>query len=305
MREKLYFLGCLLLIGAFWGFTQPLTKVAVSEGYRQFGLIFWQIAIAAVILGAICWIRGARLPFGRQHLVAYTVIALVGTVIPNGASYQAMVHLPAGILAILLSTIPMLAFPIALMLGNEAFRIRRLIGLALGFAAMVLIALPETSLPDRAMIAFLPLAMVAPLCYAFEGNYVARWGIAGLDPFQVMFGAALVGLSFTLPLALGTGQFIDPRTEWNAPEYALLISSVIHAFTYTAYVWLVGRAGPVFAVQVSYPVTAFGLIWSMVLLGERYSLWIWAAFAVMVVGLTLVQPRPRLLDSAKPIGETG
>ncbi len=304
MREKVFLLGCLLLIGAFWGFTQPLTKVAVSEGYRQFGLIFWQIVISAVILGAISLIRGAPLPLKMPHLIAYTMIALIGTIIPNGASYQAMVHLPAGLLAILLSTIPMLAFPMALALRNEPFRVRRLLGLGLGCAAMIMIALPETSLPDRAMIAFLPLAMIAPLCYAFEGNYVARWGVAGLDPFQLMFGASLVGVVITLPLAVGSGQFVDPRTEWNAPEIALVLSSTIHAFTYTAYVWMISRAGPVFAVQVSYPVTAFGLIWSMILLGERYSPWIWAAFAVMLVGLTLVQPRPRLLDSAAPLRET-
>lgn len=305
MREKLFLLGFLVLIGALWGATQPLTKIAVSEGYRQFGLIFWQAVISTVILGAICLMRGAKIPFRGPHLFVYPVIALIGTVIPNGASYQAMVYLPAGLVSLLLSTIPMIAFPMALALGNEAFRMRRLIGLALGFAAMLLIALPETSLPDRAMIAFIPLAMIAPLCYAFEGNYVARWGTAGLDPFQLMFGASLFGVALTLPLAINAGQFVDLRGPWGAPDYAIVISSVIHAITYTAYVWLIGRAGAVFAVQVSYPVTAFGLIWSMLLLGERYSLWVWAAFAVMFVGLTLVQPRPRLLDSQRPLGDTG
>jgi hypothetical protein len=37
------------------------------------------------------------------------------------------------------------------------------------------------SLPDRAMITFLPLTLKAPFCYAWERNIVARWGIAGLD----------------------------------------------------------------------------------------------------------------------------
>lgn len=30
----------LLLAGAGWGLTQPLAKIAVSEGYRQFGSRF-------------------------------------------------------------------------------------------------------------------------------------------------------------------------------------------------------------------------------------------------------------------------
>ncbi|MCP4818147.1 MAG: EamA/RhaT family transporter, partial [Shimia sp.] len=37
--------GILLAIGAGWGLTQPLTKIAVSEGYEPLGLIFWQLAI--------------------------------------------------------------------------------------------------------------------------------------------------------------------------------------------------------------------------------------------------------------------
>jgi len=298
MRDTYFMLGCLLLIGALWGATQPLTKIAVSGEYRQFGLIFWQSAISAVILAVLCTLRRTRLPLGRGPVLVYVIIALVGTVLSNGASYQAMVHLPAGIVSITLSLIPMLAFPMALALGNESFRWRRLAGLTLGLIAMLLIAIPDASLPERAMLAFLPLALIAPLFYAFEGNYVARWGTAGLDPFQVMLGASMVGALICLPLALAGGQFIEPRGPWGAPDWAILVSSVIHAGTYTGYVWLVGLAGAVFAVQVSYPVTAFGLLWSMLILGERYSLWVWAAFVIMIVGLTLVQPRPKMASAS-------
>lgn len=304
MREKLPLLGFLLLLGAAWGATQPLTKIAVSGEYRQFGLIFWQVVISAVILGVICALRRTKLPLTPPALFVYVFIALVGTVVPNAASYQAMVHMPAGIMSLLLSLIPMIAFPMALALGNEQFRARRLIGLTLGLVGVLLLTVPEASLPDRAMLAVIPLAMIAPVCYAFEGNYVARWGTAGLDPFQVMFGASIAGVLVVWPLAVMTDQVVDLRGVWGAAEVAIVASSVIHALTYTGYVWLIGRAGAVFAVQVSYPVTAFGLIWSMLLLGERYSVWVWAAFAVMFVGLTLVQPRPRLLDSDAALGET-
>ena len=76
---------------------------------------------------------------------------------------------------------------------------------------------------------------------------------------------------------------------------------VIHAFVYSGYVWLVGRAGPSFAAQVSYLVTGFGVIWAMVLLGESYSLWVWAALGIMFVALFLVQPREsRLPDPVPP-----
>ena len=42
---------------------------------------------------------------------------------------------------------------------------------------------------------------------------------------------------------------------------------------------------------MSYLVTGFGVIWAIVLLGERYSGWVWGAMALMFAGLFLVQPR--------------
>ena len=88
----------LLLLGAAWGITQPLSKIAVSEGYRHFGIIFWQFMIGAILLGAITWVRGRRLPWEGRHLALYVIIALIGTLLPNSASYTAAIHLPAGIL---------------------------------------------------------------------------------------------------------------------------------------------------------------------------------------------------------------
>ena len=63
------------------------------------------------------------------------------------------------------------------------------------------------------------------------------------------------------------------------------------ALVYAAYVWLAARAGAVFATQTSYFVTGSGVLWAMLLLGERFSAWVWAALVVMLVGLFLVQPR--------------
>jgi len=92
-----------------------------------------------------------------------------------------------------------------------------------------------------------------------------------------------------LALALAEGSLAPPAAGvgFGAMLLAVLVNSLINA----GYVWLVGRTGAVFASQVAYLVTAFGLIWSMGLLGERYGAGLWAAFAVMLAGMALVQPR--------------
>jgi drug/metabolite transporter (DMT)-like permease len=296
----------LILAGAAWGATQPLSKTAVSEGYRHFGILFWQLGIGALVLGALCLLRGTPLRWQRRDLTLYVIIALIGSVLPGISSYSAAVHLPSGVLSILLSTIPMLAFPIALAMGHETFRWRRLAGLSLGFCGICLLILPKASLPDSVLIIWVFVALISSLFYALEGNVVARMGTNDLDAVQVLCGASLVGTVITLPLAVLSGQFIDPRFPWGAPDQAIVASSLLHAAAYTGYVWLVGRAGPVFAVQVSYLVTLFGVTWAMLFLGERYSPYFWAALAVMLAGLALVQPRPKagLVPPVQP-GETG
>ena len=292
-RDRLTLLALLVLIGAAWGITQPFAKIAVSEGYRHFGIIFWQFVLGGALLAAINRVRGGGLPMEARHLALYTIIALIGTHLPNSASYTAAIHLPSGILSIVLSLVPMMSFPIALALGMDRFSALRFTGLLLGLAAILMIALPDTSLPDASMVWWLPMALVAPAFYAVEGNFVARYGTEGLDPVQVLLGASLVGAILALPLALMTGQWISPLPPWGAPDLAILGSSTAHALAYAGYVWMVGRAGAVFAAQVSYLVTAFGILWAWLLLGETYSGWVWAAIALMFAGLFLVQPRPR------------
>ena len=271
--------------------TQPLTKIAVSTGHGNFGLIFWQLVIGAACLGLVQSLRRRPLRLDRAAMGIYLLIALVGTVIPNTASYEAIRHLPSGLVSILLALVPMFAFPIALALGNESFRAIRFLGLCLGLGGVLLIVGPEASLPERAMVAFVPLALIAPFFYGLEGNLVAKWGTAGLDPVDVLFGASLLGALITLPLALATGQFIDPKLPWQAPELALIASAMIHVTVYCTYVWMVGQAGAIFAVQVSYLVTGFGVLWAMLILAERYSGWVWAAMGVMMLGMALVQPK--------------
>ncbi len=283
----------LTLAGAAWGATQPLAKIAVSGGYQPFGIVFWQMGIGAVLLGCISLVRKQRVRFHQKDIILYVIIALIGTILPGMASYSAAVHLPSGVLSILLSSIPMLAFPIALAMGHEAFRWRRLAGLTLGFCGISLLILPEASLPQGVATVWVFIALIASLCYALEGNVVAALGTYGQSPVQVLCGASIFGTGLALPLALATGQFILPTRDWGAPDTAIVASSILHAGAYVSYVWLVGRAGPVFAVQISYLVTLFGVTWAMIFLQETYSQYFWAALAVMLAGIALVQPRPK------------
>lgn len=291
MSERVWLFAALLAMGAGWGLAGTLSKIATSTGHSALGLVAWQLVIGAGILGVVCVLTGRSVAFTPRQLGFCGIIALIGSVLPGIASFTAYSLLPAGLVSMLLSIIPMIAFPIALALGTEHFSWTRLMGLGLGLLGVSLIVVPDASLPERAMVAFIPLALIAPCLYALEGNVVARWGTAGLDPIQLLFGASCVGALMSVPPAWALGHWISPARVWSAAEFALVATAAIHAAVYSAYVWMVQRAGPLFTVQVSYLVTAFGVIWAMILLSERYSVWFWAALAVLLLGVLLVQPR--------------
>lgn len=292
-RQVLLYTAVLVVLGAGWGLTMPLTKIAVSTGFGHFGLIFWQLAIGSVLLAALSLVRGKGLPFNKASMRVYIVIALIGTLVPNSASYQAAVHVPSGILSILLSMIPMFAFPIALAMGVDQFTWRRLFGLCLGLSGVLVIVMPGVSLSLDTPVFWMLVALIAGFCYAMEGNVVSKWGTAGLDAVQVLFGASMVGVVGILPVTMLSGQWIEPLELTGQAGQALILASAAHALVYSGYVWLVGRAGPVFTVQVSYLVTGFGLLWAKLILNEAYPPAVWAALGLIFGGMYLVQPRSK------------
>lgn len=286
--SRWFFVFVLVVLGVGWGSTQSLGKIATATGHQPFGLIFWQLVVGAVVLGVVSAVRGKGLVFTAPALRFYVVIAFIGTIIPNATFYAAVVHLPAGIMSILISTVPLIAFPMALALGIDRFSGLRALGLGLGILGVGLIASPGG---EPLSLWWLAVAMVGPLFYAIEATYVAKTGTAGMDAVQAMFGVSVVGALIAAPIAWGTGQWVDPLPLGRA-EAAMVILSTVHALVYAGYVWLAGRAGSVFAAQSAYLVTGTGVLWAMVLLGERFQPVVWLALAVMLAGVALVQPRP-------------
>lgn len=298
--------AALFVIGTSWGLTTPLAKFIILGGYRHFGIIFWQLVIASAMLGGWLALRGQPLPLHRGALLRYGFIAVMGTILPNAAFFYAQEGLPAGLVAVFIALVPMFALPLALVLGLERPEPVRLLGIIAGLVGILMIVLPEASLHDAAGLAFVPVALACAFFYALEAPGLGKLGTSGLGPVELLAGASLVGLVPALALALLTDSWITPALPLTRADIALIATAAIHAVAYAGYVWVVGQGGAVFAAQVSYLVTGTGVFWSMLILGERYSLWVWGALGVVLLGLFLVQPRPARRDDsvlALPMGE--
>ena len=191
----------------------------------------------------------------------------------------------------MIATVPMFAFPIALLFVIDKFGFLRLLGIIFGFLGVYLLIAPKAALPDPSVAWVIPIALIAPMFYGLEGNFVAKFGTGNSSPIEVLLGASIIGCFVTFPLALLSNQFVNPFVQWSSAHYAILFSSVIHGVVYATYVWLVTKVGSVFSAQVSYFVTLAGVLWSILILDEVHSKFIWMSLACMILGMALVKPR--------------
>ena len=280
----------LLIVGVSWGLTAPLSKIAVSTGHHFLGLLIWQIIIMILSLGLIQIFRKKKLPLNLNCFWRYVLVALLGTILPNSIMYKAYFHLQSGIMSILVSIVPMIAFLLVLVLQMEKFEIRRFLGVLFGIFAIILIVFPKLDLGYIGEVGWILLALLSPLCYAIEGVWINKIGIAKLDPIEVILGASILGFFILMPIVALNGYWITPYRVWGPAEFAITLSSLIHSIIYISYIWLIGKAGVIFASQVSYIYTASGIGFSIILLGEGYSLFVWAAVILMLMGLMMVRP---------------
>jgi drug/metabolite transporter (DMT)-like permease len=280
-------------VGVSWGLTAPLSKIAVSTGHHYLGLLIWQIIIMILSLGLIQIFRKKKLPLNLNCFWRYVLVALLGTILPNSIMYKAYFHLQSGIMSILVSIVPMIAFLLVLVLKMEKFEIRRFLGVLFGIFAIILIVFPKLDLGYLGEVGWILLALLSPLCYAIEGVWINKIGIAKLDPIEVILGASILGFFILMPIVALNGYWITPYRVWGPAEFAITASSLIHSLIYISYIWLIGKAGVIFASQVSYIYTASGIGFSIILLGEGYSLFVWAAVILMLMGLMMVRPSRR------------
>jgi drug/metabolite transporter (DMT)-like permease len=281
----------LLVAGLSWGATFSLAKIATKNGAEPLGVTLWQGLLGAAILAIVETSRRRRLPLDRHHLGFYLLCGLLGTVIPSTLYYYAAPHLPAGVLGITAAFVPLLTFVGAALLRLEPVQPLRLIGVLLGIIAVLMIALPETSLPEHEAAIWVVVAVGAALSYAAEAVVIALWRPPSTQSLTLLWGMMIVSTLTLVPAVLVNASFVPLAWPWGSVEWAIVGMAAVNVFSYALFVYLVSASGPVFASQMAYIVTISGVLWGLVIFEEHHSAWIWGALALMLTGLALVTPR--------------
>ena len=281
----------LIILGLGWGLSFTLGKIAITAGGTPIGLTFWQSLFSGLVLLAYVFLRHGKIIIPKIMFLPIVIITFLSVVIPNIIFYACVEHLDAGVLSISVSVIPLFTYLIALGLRMDKFKVRRVIGLITGFCALLILILPENSLPDKRDIPWVLLALNCALCYALENIYIDRLALQNFGPIRLVCAVSFVSAIITFLLSLVMDQFfiLQPTNLY------LFISTLglgfISATAYSIFIYLIGRAGSVFSSQVGYLVTFFGVVWGIIILGESHSVFVWISLAMIMMGIFLVQTK--------------
>ena len=293
--ERLAPVGLLLLMGTVWGGAIALAKIATNHGGHPVGLALWQTALGGSLLLLLSLIRRRPPPRAAPVLRFNFVCGCVGVALPAIALFWSARHLPAGVVAIAFASMPMLTYGLAALFKVERADLLRVLGVTVGLGAIVLLVLPETALPVPGLAPWVLLALGASVLMSAENLYIAMRRPPGLDSIPLSCGRQLAAVVLLAPLAFAFDVTVPLFTAWGPVQWAASGMAVASATAYTLFLHMIRTAGPVFASQTAYVITLAGVFWGMALLGERHSLYVWAALALMLVGLALVRPRDRII----------
>ena len=143
------------------------------------------------------------------------------------------------------------------------------------------------------MIPYVLLAFLSPFFYSCSSVYAIKFHPPAMDSMHVATGMMLSSCLMLLPASLATGTFHPMWHDFALADILILAHMFLAALTFHMYFVLLRRAGPVYFSQVAFIVTLVAVILGVALLGERHSLWIWAALALVFAGVALVNLRHR------------
>ena len=289
----------LLALGTLWSLSPAITKFLALEGIPPIGVVFWQTIIAGTGLLVICRIRRVSIELDRRHLLYFAVMGAFGIALPNSNMVFVVGHIPAGLMAVIVVTSPVITYAVAVAIRLELVDVRRFGGVLLGFVGAALLVLPRGSLPSPEMLPFALLAFVTPLAWALTGVFAEVARPRGADTMVLAMGTMYAAAITTLVAALATGSFHPIWRDFGVGSQVLIAFGVMTIGTFFLFFTVVSLAGAVYLAQVGYMTTLLGLGWGALFYGEEPSAWVWLAVVLVFAGLALVNLGQRQRAGAK------
>jgi drug/metabolite transporter (DMT)-like permease len=294
MLKKIHYFSpliLLVLLGFIWGTGYSIARFAMTNGVNPLGYSFWQSIGPAIILGLIALTKERpNTPAFKSTWRYYLICGLTGIVIPNTNMYYAASHLPAGLLAVIVNTVPLIAYLLALLNRIENFNWLRLAAVGLGACGLMLILLPAANV-STTTLPWLVFAMLTPLSFAFCAIYISRHQPKDCGSLTAAAGTLIFSSILLTPLVAGSGNFYALNWPLTLADKVILLEIVLSTLGYILFFKLLKTAGPVYYSFVDTIVALTGLFWGYIIFGEQMTMMTAMGVTLILVALVIVNKR--------------
>lgn len=257
----------LILLGFIWGSGYTLAKYAMTNGVPPLGYAFWQSLGPALLLTATCTLNSTTSLLKLRYWPYFLTCGLIGIAIPNTNMYFIANHIPAGLLAVLVNTVPLLVYPLALATKQERFDSWRILALLLGMTGILLIIAPTH---QNLFSAWSLLALLSPLAFALCSIYIAAKP-QDLTANQAASGMLFAASLLLTPLVIQQQAFYPLSAPFTPVKQIVLLEILLSSIGYLLFFKLIRLAGPVFYSLTGCVVAITGLFWGFIVFDEKFA----------------------------------
>lgn len=278
----------LILLGFIWGSGYSLARYAMTNEVPALGYSFWQALGPALLLSLLCLARKKTALLCSRYWLYFLICGLVGIAIPNTNMYFIASHIPAGLLAILVNTVPLIVYPLALLSGQEQLDKWRIFALILGFIGILLILGINTA---GIYSGWAALALVSPLCFALCSIFIGAKQPRELDALEAAAGMLLAASIILIPLVISHNAFYPLWGTFTLVKKVIVLEILLSSLGYILFFTLIRLAGPVFYSLTGGMVALTGLFWGYVIFAEQPGLQQAIAAGLVISALFLLSWR--------------
>lgn len=258
---------------------EPMTLLALRYG------------LAVLALLPLLLLRPFRLPRGARHWGAVAITGFLIQCVYFGLAYLAMKRgMNAGTTAIIMALQPILVAVLAPVLTGLRGGAVLWLGLALGFAGVILVVLAQGSLGPSPWVAVL-LALAA-LGGITAATVFEKWHGLRTDPVVGGVVQYVVGFAVLMPVAAATETM---TVDWH-PELVVSLAYLVLANSLVSiglYIALLQRGDATRMSAMMYLVPPLAMILAWAILGEALSPLAFAGLALSVAGVYIVSRETR------------
>ena len=250
-------------------------------------------ALRALISAFICWIvmraYGVRLPRTWQGWRPLLLLGVLTCAIPFGTVAWGQQHIESGMGGILFGTMPILAVVLApLLLAEETFTRRALIGGVVGFAGIILLMGPSVVANAGDQILGIVITFLGPMSHTLGAIYARRQ--KDLNPRSMVTGSMIIGSVALVPLSFAVESPLTLAPGMGAIA-AIIATGVFTGAGFCLYFLVISRVGAMRSslVPLFFPVVA--VVLGAIVLSERLPLEAFIGLALIMAGAIAVSTR--------------